>query len=372
VVAPRLFLATGHTGVKVGGIESLIRLLSGVLRDQLRIIECPGLAAPHIYSRRELLRTMNALRSDRLAEAVRRSLASEGFRPGMDSLAYCPAFPLGFIADKVGVAYSLIASGNDITYPLGSLAIRRRTIEALEAAEHIITTGLYPSELLSTRVPWLNHVQAARPWGDPARFTFLDQSVARATLGIPGGTRFLLTVSRLVRRKAVSLSIDALDYLPENTSLVVIGDGPDRDMLEHRAARFKGRVRFLGTIDETLLPLYYSACDAFVFTPLSLDGGKDIEGFGLTHLEAGFCGAPQIFAGTSGTAFMRELGGSAGMEVTVPSGQEIARCFSALQSSTFDRQAASVRFRQVFEPPTASQLLQMFWPWSAQPCADAG
>ncbi len=63
------------------------------------------------------------------------------------------------------------------------------------------------------------------------------------------------------------------------------GDNPDKD---YQLTRIKN----LGYVDDSKLPLLYNAADAFIFPSI-------YEGFGLPPLEAMACGCPVIAAGSS-------------------------------------------------------------------------
>ncbi len=136
--------------------------------------------------------------------------------------------------------------------------------------------------------PWLSLDESADKT-DVARF--------RKNHGL--GDRFtLLTVSRLMKRKGLDTVIDAVAELRRagrEVEYVIIGDGPDRGRLKHRAERagVLEHVKFLGAMEPDTLAVPYTACDAFVMVPRSEKGG-DIEGYGIVYLEANIFGKPVI------------------------------------------------------------------------------
>src|SRR4051794_2638745 len=99
----------------------------------------------------------------------------------------------------------------------------------------------------------------------------------------------LFTVGRLERYKRVDRAIGALSRLPERYRLTIVGDGPERDALEGRAARsgVADRVRFRGHVSTEELRGWYAVADAYL--ALSED-----ESFGMTLLEAAAAGAPVV------------------------------------------------------------------------------
>lgn len=82
-------------------------------------------------------------------------------------------------------------------------------------------------------------------------------------------------------RVAVEKNIEAFLALPEPRSKVVVGDGPQMDML----ARKYPSVKFVGLKQGEELARFYAAADVFVFPSLT-------DTFGLVLLEALACGVP--------------------------------------------------------------------------------
>jgi glycosyltransferase involved in cell wall biosynthesis len=79
----------------------------------------------------------------------------------------------------------------------------------------------------------------------------------------PAGKTLLLFCGRITKAKDLELGLDALTHLDSSYELVIIGDGPERPVLESRA-RAVGvheRVRFLGAIfdQRDLAPWFLSA-----------------------------------------------------------------------------------------------------------------
>jgi glycosyltransferase involved in cell wall biosynthesis len=100
-------------------------------------------------------------------------------------------------------------------------------------------------------------------------------------LGKKDGDIFLVTSSRLARKNAVDDIISAMQSLPENISLIVIGKGEDGFVLQKQVERLclVGRVKFLGFVDQKEIPRIFSVCDIFIRPSRS-------EGFGNSFIEA--------------------------------------------------------------------------------------
>lgn len=125
----------------------------------------------------------------------------------------------------------------------------------------------------------------------PSFFYEHDRETSRRRLGIPTGTRVLLTVRRLVPRTGVDLLLRAMAIVvPKLTDviLLVVGEGPMRRALEDLAVQsdLMGTVRFCGFVDDRVLPWFYSAADLTVLPT------RCLEGFGFPILESMACGTP--------------------------------------------------------------------------------
>ena len=99
----------------------------------------------------------------------------------------------------------------------------------------------------------------------------------------------LIVASRLEQYKNVHMSISALKYLPANTKLAILGDGPERMRLKALADRLDigNRVQFLGSRSASEVRSWFAAADAVLCLSAR-------ESFGLVVLEALCAGAPVV------------------------------------------------------------------------------
>jgi glycosyltransferase involved in cell wall biosynthesis len=141
----------------------------------------------------------------------------------------------------------------------------------------------------------------------------------RSQLGVRAGERMLLFVSRLAREKNVELLLDAARASSVPVRLVIAGDGPERTMLEQRAAEhgIADRIRFLGSVERERLPDLYASADAFVFPSVT-------ETQGLVLVEALAAGALVIAADAPP---VREVLGGAG-RLVAPEARAFASAFA--------------------------------------------
>jgi glycosyltransferase involved in cell wall biosynthesis len=115
-------------------------------------------------------------------------------------------------------------------------------------------------------------------------------AVSRASLGLPDDAFVMITIGRLVARKATPQLIDmfAASRIP-NAHLVVVGDGPDAPAVEQRAVELgvRNRLHMLGQVSDAEKYAALSVADAFVTA-------SQHEGFGLVFLEAMAFGLPVL------------------------------------------------------------------------------
>ena len=110
---------------------------------------------------------------------------------------------------------------------------------------------------------------------------FFDSSKIRKELGV-NDKIVVCFVGRLVRLKGLFFLLHAQRMLQKsitNLHLLIIGDGPDRFLIESMSKEFDLSTRYIGYVDRNKIPFYLSVADIFVNPSLS-------EGLPLTVMEA--------------------------------------------------------------------------------------
>ncbi len=112
----------------------------------------------------------------------------------------------------------------------------------------------------------------------------------------------LLSLGRLVKRKGVDMTIDALALIPEeeskNLMYFIAGAGPREEFLKKLVPpRLLDKIIFLGSLNDQEKWTWLKICDIFVMPSRDISG--DFEGFGIVYLEANLSGKP-VIAGNSG------------------------------------------------------------------------
>lgn len=182
----------------------------------------------------------------------------------------------------------------------GRVALKR-AIEAsvYRRARHTIVLSQAFKRLLVDRYgvnPWT--VEVVPPGVDLNSFVPGDRHEARDRLDLPVEGNVTVAVRRLVPRMGLDVLLRAWAQSGANEArtLVIVGQGPERENLEILAASLdiNESVRFLGRVDDQTLLSCYQAADLVVVPSVAL------EGFGLTVLEALACGTPVIATSSGG------------------------------------------------------------------------
>jgi len=133
-------------------------------------------------------------------------------------------------------------------------------------------------------------VHVIPPGYDPALFA---PAAADPFPGLPRPR--VAYVGRLAPQKDVGTLLQAFARLPASTTLLLVGDGPDRAALQRRAQRFGGRVHFAGFVPHVQVPAVLQHVDLLVLPSL-------YEDLSSALIEAMAAGLPVVATRVGGTA----------------------------------------------------------------------
>lgn len=120
--------------------------------------------------------------------------------------------------------------------------------------------------------------------------------------------RILLCLGRLFAHKGFDVAIKSLSLLPSDVRLLVVGQVIDNKYLFYLKSLVdkycKGRVLFIGEVNDQKLPEYYNLCDIFIQPSVYFDYLGNYrrlpELLGLSRLEAMACEKPVIVSRVGG------------------------------------------------------------------------
>ena len=130
--------------------------------------------------------------------------------------------------------------------------------------------------------------------------TGLDAEKIREKQGL-GERPIVLFLGQIRPRKGPQILVQAIpDILQKVNDVLVLFVGPDYQMVQSLQSlacslNVEQHVRFLGPQPDELIPLYFSACDVFVFPTCTA-----IECLGLSMVQAMACGKPVVGSDING------------------------------------------------------------------------
>jgi len=344
VIAPIPWLPPGAAPKGYGPLGTVPQQ---VVRDGLTIEHPRYLVLPKIGMNVTPFTLYRAMRARFLA------LKRTGYAPDLiDAHYFYPdGVAAGWLAQEFGLPYVVTARGTDLTL-IPRYRWPRRLIRATAArADGLITVCAALAEPLVELGVAPERVTVLRNGVDLQRFRPQERAAARARYNLT--RRTLLSVGHLIERKGHHHIIGALPGLPD-TDLVIAGAGAERDRLQQLADGLgvTDRVRFLGNLDQTLLPELYSAADALVLA-------SSREGWANVLLEAMACGTPVVASSVWGTPEVVALP-AAGRLMPALSAEGVRVTVEALFADLPDRQDTR-RYAEGFDwAPTTEGQLSLF------------
>lgn len=163
----------------------------------------------------------------------------------------------------------------------------------------------------------------------------------KSELNIKDNETVIITVCRLVGWKGIHYSIKAIDKLIKaghSLRYLIIGDGEERENLEKLVFEHNltDSITFLGSINNILLPKYYSLADIAIFPSIAN------ETFGISIAEAMACGVPVISTTVGG---IPEVVGDAGILVPPKDENAIAHMIEFLIKNLSFRKELAIKGR---------------------------
>ncbi|QVQ53228.1 glycosyltransferase family 4 protein [Spiractinospora alimapuensis] len=327
----RTLFVTNDFPPRLGGIESFVHALTLRRPADSVIVYCStpaGAAGSRDAERFDIAQPFPVVRERRhvllptpdVARRARNIARAEG----CDTVVFGAATPLGLLADslrRAGVARTVALTHGHETW-WAAVPGARRLLRSVGDTVDVVT---YLNDFTRGRIASALSPAARRrmrrltPGVDTSTFhPDAGDGHVRAVFGL--GTRpVVVSVSRLVARKGQDTLIDAWPRVRAahpDARLLIVGDGPHRGPLLALARR-RGvlpETLFTGPVLHDQTPAFYAAGDVFAFPCRTRRAGLEIEGLGMTSLEAAASGLP-VVVGDSGGAPETVIPGRTG-EVT--------------------------------------------------------
>jgi teichuronic acid biosynthesis glycosyltransferase TuaC len=223
------------------------------------------------------------------------------------------------LGERLNIPVVITARGTDINLFSRMPLIRSMIRQTLKRADGVIAVSSALKQRMIELGIEAEKIAVIRNGIDHSIFYPRDQAEARRRLGLTSESQIIITVGALVPLKGIDRLIAAMKLLSnENIKLYVIGDGPERAVLESQIAKFEltDRVFLPGSRPQQELAEWYSAADLFCLA-------SSREGCPNVVIEAMACGTPVVAADVGG---VHELVGPAyGRVISSVTAESLAR-----------------------------------------------
>ncbi len=276
-------------------------------------------------------------------------LLSQGIKPVVYATHWKVGLVPALLGSLVGMKVLIGAHGREILKE--KKPSRRQLIRlAFRCAHRGIAVSRYTRQLLIQLgvSPWK---VAFVPNGVDARvFRPAEKSAALLRRYGLEGKKIILTLARLVAHKGQDQVIKALPQVVRRVPqavYVLAGQGGDESRLRElaRSLHVQDRCIFTGYVSEKELVDHYNLADVYIMASREINQEGDVEGFGITFLEAGACQKP-VIGGCSGGISDAVLDGRTGILVDPMDVNQIAAALIRLLSDESYAHGLGQRGRQ--------------------------
>ncbi len=339
-------LVTNDFPPRIGGIESFVEDICALLDGDV-VVYTSGPAWATETDRGRAYRVVRdgalLLPTARTADRAR-SLLRES---GATRVIFGAAAPLGLLAPTLRAAGAerilALSHGHEVGWASlpGTRAVLRRIASSCDGLGYI-------SDYTRARLEAAIGPALAR------RLVRLPPPIAVQPVAAhdPAPDPRCIAVSRFVPQKGVATllrawaQVVAAGSIPANATLVLVGDGPERERLELLAYRLglATQVRFTGPLPRAAVAAELRAARVFALPMRTRLGGLYAEGLGLAALEAAAAGLP-VLVGNSGGSAETVRHGETGYVVHPSDAAALARRLTGLLASPETATRMGVRGR---------------------------
>lgn len=306
----RVLVLTNDFPPQHGGIQTYVKQLCADLPPARVVVYAPGHPVAEAYDGQlpySVVRDPHPLLlpTPRLTARIVQVIRQQRIQ----HLVLGASMPLGLLAGRLRGAGidSIIAMthGHEVWWSAlpGTRALMRRMGGEVD---RVTCVSQYTGRRIARALAPVDRAKMTRlvPPVDPSFHTGVSGAAVRSRLGIPEEAPVAVCVARLVRRKGQDRLVRIWPRVLAQVAdahLVLVGDGPDRGRLRRmiRRRRLESVVHLVGQVHDT--PEYYAAGDVFAMPVRNRFLGLEVEGLGLSYLEAAACGL-RVLPGRHGGA----------------------------------------------------------------------
>jgi len=244
---------------------------------------------------------------------------------------------LGIALRKMfGCKLIVYVHGEEITTVGSGRMYGNKRKKYLHAADKVVAVSSFTCDALTEQMDLPPDRISLIPNGvDTERFTPGTADPALIARHGLAGKKIILTVGRLVERKGIDMTVEAMRLIAarrDDIHYLVVGDGELRPRLEQMIVDYglAAHVTLVGKVDDDTLLRYLRSCDLFVMPNRTMPDG-DTEGFGLVFREANACHKP-VVGGRAGGAVEAVHDGKSGLLVDGYQPEEIAAAIERILS----------------------------------------
>jgi phosphatidylinositol alpha-1,6-mannosyltransferase len=219
------------------------------------------------------------------------------------------AAPLGFMASQLrnGGATNIVALSHGHEVWWAKIPVLKQILQKIiKDIDKLGYLGEFTKNEISKATTEVNKLVQIAPGIDTNHFQPKKPNPNLVSKYQLEGRRVIVCVARLVHRKGQDQLIKALPAILKrypDAILLIVGQGPIEQMLRNSARQLAvtHKVIFTGRVPHADLADYISLGEVFAMPVRSRFYGFEVEGLGISYLEASACGLP-VVVGKSGGA----------------------------------------------------------------------
>ncbi len=210
--------------------------------------------------------------------------------------AYRSGYVAMRLAKKFNKPFIISVLGSDLNQWLYERKKRAKTLAGLEQASAIVAVSSHLKEILISEGISETKIHVIPNSVHLEKFSPRPSSLLKQRQDKFGRNFVFICVANLYLVKGVDLLIRALAKCKKTASVIILGDGPERNNLEKTVEEhgLQNRVWFVGRRSHNEIPAWINASDALVLPSRS-------EGAPAVILEALACGKPVVATDTGFT-----------------------------------------------------------------------